>query len=152
MRDKFITRQILLVGDMQRDTAMQVIKNAPLDAIAPLEVLIREQVKVRKLDQNARMWAGPLKDIAEQAWVNNRRFSSEVWHEHFKRQYLPEEYDEELTKEGYIKWDIDPAGNQVLVGSTTQLTKKGFALYLEQIYADGGNMGVMFTENMRVAA
>jgi hypothetical protein len=33
----------------------------------------------------------------------------------------------------------------MLVGSTTQLTKPGFALYLTQVEAFGGNMGVEFS-------
>lgn len=123
---------------------MALIPNLPLDEENPLEILIREPVKMRGPDQNSLMWVGPLADIAAQAWVDGRRFSAEVWHEHFKRQYLPEEFDPELTKEGYRKWDYTPDGERVLIGSTKQLTKKGFSQYLEQIEADGANMGVQF--------
>jgi hypothetical protein len=147
-RDKFIPRTILLVGGMQAETAVQVIKTAPIDPIQPLEVIVREQVRLRKPDQNSLMWSGPLKDIAEQAWVSGRRFNAEVWHEHFKRQYLPEEFDAVLCKSGYFKWDIDPSGERVLVGSTKDLTVYGFAQYLEQIYADGAGMGVSFSARM----
>jgi len=101
-------------------------------------------VKARKPDQNALMWVGPLKDIAEQAWVNGRQFSDEVWHHHFKTLYLPEVFDAELCKEGYRKWDWSPSGAKVLVGSTTELTVRGFAQYLEQVYAEGAGMGVEF--------
>ena len=151
-REKFITRQLLLVGGMQKETAIQVIKNAPIDPLRPIEVLIREQVKARKPDQNSLMWAGPLKDISEQAWLNNRRYSSEVWHEHFKAEYLPEAFDPELTKEGYIKWDINPKGERILVGSTKDLTVYGFSQYLEQVYAFGAGLGVMFSADMRRVA
>lgn len=154
-RPKFEQRKFRLVGELQLRTVMALLPNLPLDAAKPLEIVIREEVKARKLDQNALMWAGPLKDIAEQAWVEGRQFSDLVWHEHFKKLYLPEQFDAELCKEGYRKWDFTPAGDKVLVGSTTDLTVKGFAEYLEQVYADGANMGVEFHANpneMRRAA
>lgn len=151
MRQKFPTRQILLRGDTQLAIVMALLPNLPLDEQEPLEVLIREPVKARGMDQNALMWVGPLADIAAQAWVQGRQFSAEVWHEHFKREHLPEEFDAELTKEGYRKWDYTPAGERVLIGSTTHLTKRGFSQYLEQIEADGAGMGVQFGAR-RIAA
>lgn len=106
---------------------------------------MREEVKARKPDQNALMWSGPLADIANQAWHNGCQYPAEVWHETYKRLYLPEEFDAELCKEGYRKWAIDRDGERVLIGSTTQLTVRGFAQYLEQVIADGAGMGVMFS-------
>lgn len=146
-RPKFETRKIRLIGELQLRTALALLPNLPLDAAKPLEILIREEVKARKPDQNSLMWSGPLKDIAEQAWIEGRQFSTKVWHEHFKESYLPEEFDAELTKEGYVKWAFDHKGNCRLVGSTTELTVKGFAQYLEQVYAEGANMGVEFHAN-----
>jgi hypothetical protein len=146
-REKFQTRTIFLRGQQQRDTLYSLVSMLPLDAKKPLEVVIREEVKPRKLDQNALMWAGPLKDIAEQAYLNGRTYSAEVWHHYFKTLYLPEEVDPELCKEGYRKWDYSPTGDRVLVGSTTQLTVKGFSDYLEQIYAEGAILGVEFHAN-----
>lgn len=145
-RPKFQQRKILLKTELQRETALALLRNLPLDPVRPLEVVVREEVKARKLDQNAAMWAGPLRDIAEQAWVNGRQYSAEVWHESYKLEFLPEEFDEELCKEGYRKWDYTPKGDRVLVGSTTQLTVRGFAQYLEQVIADGASRGVMFSE------
>lgn len=144
MRPKFQTRQVFLRTEQQRDLVAALLPNLPLDEENPLEVIIREPVKARGLDANALMWVGPLADIAAQAWVQGRQFSAEVWHEHFKREHLPEEFDPELTKDGYRKWDYTPTGERVLIGSTTQLTKRGFSLYLEQIEADGAGMGVQF--------
>lgn len=149
IRSKFTTRTIRVIGQQQIALAMALLPNLPIDPEAPVEIVIREENKVRGLDANSRMWAGQLNDIEKQAWVNGRQFSAEVWHEHFKRQYLPEDNDPdlaELAKEGYRKWDYDPAGNRVVVGSTTQLTRKGFAIYLQQVEADGADMGVQFHE------
>ena len=148
-REPYPPRTILLCGVAQQDMALKLLTAAPLDGVHPLEFVLREQVKARGLDQNARMWVGPLADIAEQAYVNGRTYSAEVWHEQFKREYLPEDDDPELvllvTKpEVYHKYSITPNGDRVLIGSTTQLSKRGMALYLEQVYAFGGNLGVQF--------
>jgi len=146
MRPPFAERKILLIGEQQANLACNLIQNVPIDRDNPLEVVVREKQKVRKLDQNARLWAGPLKDIAEQAWFGGKQFSDVVWHEFFKKEYLPDEFDPELCKEDYRKWDYTPIGDKVLIGSTTQLTVKGFAQYLEQVYAAGADLGVMFHE------
>lgn len=146
-RPQFLTRTIRLVGRAQLDTVMALVPNLPIDPEKPLELVVREEKKTRKLDQNAAMWVGPLKDIADQAWVDGRQFRIETWHEFYKREYLPEDNDSELdllVKDGYRKWDIDPHGDRVLVGSTTQLTVRGFALYLQQVEAYGASLGVVF--------
>jgi hypothetical protein len=152
-REKYPTRTIALRTRDIVDRAIAMLNSIPIDPDKPIELIVREQVKARKPDQNALMWRGPLKDIAEQAYVVGRSYSAEVWHEHFKRQYLPEVYDDLLCKsESYRKWDITPGGERVLVGSTTELTIHGFALYLTAIEADGANMGVMFHANPRDTA
>jgi hypothetical protein len=148
-RPKYEQRKILLRGAEQVERAVALLRNVPLDATRPLELLVREEAKPRKPDQNALMWSGPLADMAEQAWCDGRQFSAEVWHEFAKRQFLPDDFDPDLCLEGYRKWDIDPAGERVLVGSTTQLTVKGMAQYLEQIFALGGSLGVEFHEPQR---
>ena len=154
-REKFQTRAIRLVGTMQQEAAIALIRNLPLDSEKPLVVTVAEEKKMRGLDANALMWVGPLKSISEQAWVDGKKFTAAVWHEHFKREYLPEDSDPELpelAKDGYRKWDIDPKGNRVLVGSTTELTKKGFSIYLQQVEAFGASLGVMFNESPRMYA
>lgn len=148
---KFDARRFVLAGEEQRRNAIALLSNVPLG----LEVLIREQVKQRGLDANALMWAGPLKDIAEQAYVGGRRYSAEVWHEQFKAEFLPEDDATdlcELVKDPikWKKWDYTPNGDRVLIGSTTDLTKKGFSQYLEQIHAYGSLLGVQF--GVRIAA
>lgn len=153
IRPPYQTRTIRLLGEIQRGTAEAMLRNAPLDSERPLELMLREEPKARRPDQNAAMWAGPLRDIAEQAWIRGRQFSAEVWHEHFKREYLPENDDPDLypelallvkNPETYRKWDMTPKGDRVLVGSTTQLTERGFSDYMRQIEADGSDMGVEF--------
>jgi hypothetical protein len=146
-RSKCVTRPFLLRDVRVRDTLVSAINNLPLDNEHPIEVVIREPVKARKPDQNSAYWAGPLRDIAEQAYVEGRRYSSDVFHEFFKREFLPEEYNEEDCREGYVKWDYTPGGERVLVGSTKSLTVKGMAKYITQVEAYGASLGVMFRAN-----
>lgn len=147
---EFSPQRVILLDDERRRLALAKVTHAPLG----LEVLIREPVKVRTLDQNARMWAGPLRDIAEQGWVDGRQFAVETWHEYFKREYLPEDDDPELGRlvknpEAWSKWGYMPNGERALVGSTTDLTVHGFARYLEQVYAYGAALGVLFGVGQR---
>ena len=150
-RQKFAERKIVLLGDVQLRTALALLPNLPLDPAYPLEVVVRERQTARGLDANARMWVGPLKDIASQAWVAGRQHSDVIWHEHFKDQYLPEDGTPEslpengLVKDGYRKWDWKLDGTRMLVGSTTELTKRGFALYMTEVEAFGANLGVQFS-------
>lgn len=152
-RFPYQAKKILLPGESQREAAIAALRNAPIDPDKPLEFLLREEVKARKPDQNALMWAGPMRDIAEQGWLNGRTYTAEVWHEFFKREYLPEEFDPALCKDRYRKWDYTPTGERVLVGSTTDLTVRGFALYLQQVEAFAGReLGVRFHANPKQAA
>jgi len=145
MRQRLLNpKTFLLVGASQQAAVQAFVGNLPLDADEPLEVVVRERQKPRKMSQNALMWVGPLADIAEQAWVLGQRFPAESWHEQFKRDFLPEEFDPELCLEGYRKWDYTPRGERVLVGSTTDLTVKGMAQYLTQVEAAGAQLGVEF--------
>ena len=151
-RARFPKRKILVVSPAQLSTAVAVLKTVPVDAANPIEIRIGEQVKGRNKDQNALMWAGPLRDIANQAYVNRQTYSIDVWHEHFKREFLPEEADIELTREGYQKWRYLPSGERILKASTGDLTTKGFSIYLEQIYAYGASLGVQFGVSERMFA
>lgn len=146
MTDNYLQKIIRLVGRPQVEVAINALQNAPIDSQHPLEVIIRKEQTSRSLSANALMWAGPLNDIAQQAWIHGRQYSALVWHEYFKEQFLPELYDPETTKEGYKKYEETPEGKRILVGSTSKLTKHGFSMYMENIYAYGANLGVKFTE------
>ena len=146
MRTEYLTKTIRLIGKLQIDTAINAIQNAPIDSDKPLEVIIREEQKGRSLSANALMWAGPLNDIASQAWVHGKQYSALIWHEYFKEKFLPDFPDLTQVKEGYRKYEETPDGKRILIGSTQKLTKHGFSLYMEQIYAYGAELGVRFTE------
>lgn len=143
-RPEFAQRKFRAVTPQVIDGVIALLRNLPIDSVKPLEIVVREEVKARKLDQNALMWVGPLKCMAEQCYLEGKAHSAEVWHEYFKRELLPDEFDPTLCKEGYEKWSHGPTGERYLIGSTTQLTVKGMANYLEQIFAFGCNLGVKF--------
>ena len=147
-RTKFKKRTFLLSSNEAKALCKACIDNAPIDTIKPLAVTVGEEVKKRNLSQNALMHAGPLADIARYGWYGGRQYTAAQWHLTYKMMFLPEMYVEGIcTSEDYKKWDYDVRGNQILVGSTTDLTVQGFAIYLEQIHADGASMGVRFSAN-----
>lgn len=152
-RQAFKERKLYLVSQVQRDTLLALIPTLPLDSAKPLEVVIREKQRVRKLDQNALYHAGPLKDIEESAWIDGKQFSAASYHEFFKRSFLLEDTAPEAdpmngyVKDGYRKYEQTIDGGQHLVGSTTQLTVRGFSDFLEQVYAFGSSLGVQFSAN-----
>ena len=142
---EFKTRNIVLIDEDRRTLALLMVENMPLGT----EVVGRQKTKVRTPDQNALMWSGPLTDMA-QSWINGRQYSEKVWHEYFKSSFLPVNGDPELNRkvknpETYRKWASDISRNRLMVASTTDLTTFGFSEYLEQIYAFGGEHGVLFT-------
>ncbi len=149
-RTPYPTRTILITGPKSLETVAQILRYLPIDDKKPIEIVVREHVKKRKNDQNSLYWAGPLKDIAEQAYIDGRQYSAEIWHYFFKAEYLPEDNyidnykDLVKNEETYEKWGGTPRGDRILTGSTTDLSVKGFAQFLEQVYAYGANLGVQF--------
>ena len=107
----------------------------------PLEVRVSVHKAKRSSEQNALMWV-LLTQIAEQSWVAGRQFDAEVWHEHNKRELLPEE-----TARGVKKWDYLPSGDRVLAMSTTDLDVSEFSTYLEKLQAKAAvELGVIFND------
>lgn len=150
MRAPFAKRSFFIRTEQARESLLALVRNLPLDDLKPLQVTVEEQRPVRKMSQQALLFAGPMTDIAEQAFINGRQYSVEVLHEFCKREFLPNEFDAELCMDAYRKWDMDPFGNPVMVGSTTKLTIKGYSIYLEQVHAFGASLGVQFRTREQV--
>lgn len=111
-----------------------------------LEVKVYVYRKTRTIEQNKYMWR-QLKTIADQVYIDGRKFSEQVWHISMKHKFLPEDDGpNEMCKEGYTKWGFDLfTGERFLVGSTTQLTTAGFTEYMHQVEAfAAGDLGVQF--------
>lgn len=81
--------------------------------------------------QNRRYWGqGVLAQVAAQAVVNGKLFSTEVWHEQFKRQFI-----------GVIEL---PSG-EVVGKSSTELTTAEFSAFCDQVEAFAATeLGVTF--------
>lgn len=144
---------VYLRGPQQVAYLLKLIPNLPLDPDRPVEVVIREAARKRKVTLNDAYWAGPLRDIAEQAWTNGRLYSADEWHEGFKVLFLPDpdasDFDPShvVDPEAYQKWAINPVtGERRCVGSTTRLTDAGMRVYLLQVEAFAAEkFGVVFT-------
>lgn len=136
-----------LISESVRASAMTVIKNLPVDG--SMDVIVQPFKRVRSPSQNSLMWGAMLSDIAEQAWVEGKQYHSDVWHEHLKREFLPEgneeDYERMVTKD-YRKWEYLPNGERVCIGSTTHLTTFGMNWYLGRVerYA-AHDLGVRFS-------
>lgn len=141
-------RTIRLCGTSQRDALIRIAESLPIDG--SIEVVIREWSDARSASQNARQWAATLSTISEQAWFNGRQLGTEMVHELCKRLFLPEINDADIEKlvknpEKWRKWEELPNGELICVGSTTKLTKRGFAEYMTKVEAWAAReLGVMF--------
>ena len=105
-----------------------------IDRGRPLRVIVTEDEKKRTSEANRFYWGAVLTTIAEQAWVDGRQYSKDVWHEHFARLYLP--HTEIVTPYGEIVSRRK---------STTELTVSEFSEYLQRVQSDAASsLGVMF--------
>lgn len=91
------------------------------------------RLKKRTPEQNRRYWGrGVLAQIAEQATVNGKLYSAEVWHEQFKRMF--------------IGFDELPNG-QIIGKSSTGLTTAEFCDFCTQVEAYAAQeIGVRFVD------
>ena len=128
---------IILHTNVQLKHAHVRLDNMPLDG--SMEIVIRQVNKKRSARQNSLMWSdGLMSTIADQAWVGGRQFSSTVWHEQCKIEFLPEITDENYAKmvmKTYEKWIHLPNGTRQMVGSTARLTEYGMSVYIGRIEA-----------------
>lgn len=125
--------------------ASAMLNNLPVDGSQ--EVVIRPYVRKRRDIANNLYWVR-LAEISSQAWLEGRQFSSEVWAEYLKAKFLPEQFTEGETLDGYVKYADMPDGSIKMIGSTTMLTTRGFANYLTQVEAFGSELGVQFSANL----
>lgn len=81
------------------------------------ELVLRPLKSKRSIDQNKRYWK-LLLELSDLAWVDDRQYSKEAWHEYLKREFIG---IEEL-----------PGGGQIGI-STTKLTVEEFGNYMTRI-------------------
>lgn len=135
-------QKIILIDQTRRDRAIAIIHNLPCND--SYEVVIQPKTKARGVDANAYYWKR-LTEIAEQAYVDGKKYSKEVFHEHCRQTIMPEMV---TLKNGEVvsKWLETPSGSATVI-STSLLSKKCFAEYTEAVEAFGASLGVMFGIN-----
>ena len=126
-----------LHNEQVKQNCIKAIQAIDVSVSPVMEVEICLFSKPRTDEQNKLMWSGLLADFSTQGILFGRQFSTMVWHEHLKEKFLPEQYKKGITKKNYIKWIEMPNGQLKLIGSTKDLTTKGFGCYLETLYHYG---------------
>jgi hypothetical protein len=148
-RAPFVTRRFILSDPAILARAIAAAQHAPVDPLRPLEMVIQERKVQRNNAQNDYYWRR-VTEIAEQAWIEGRQYRPEILHEYFKRELLPEDDpapESDYVRDNYRKWEHDPTGERILVGSTTMLTVRGFSDFTTRVEAFGAQLGVEFSAN-----
>lgn len=102
----------------------------------PLRVILTSSDRKRSSEANAYYWGFLLEQIADQAWVEGRQYSKDVWHEFFADRLA--EHIEIPMPDGSIKSRRK---------STTEMKVGEFSDYLQQIEAFAATeLGVRFVD------
>ncbi|NMG64360.1 recombinase [Azoarcus indigens] len=105
-----------------------------IDNGKPLRVIVTAEDRKRNAEQNRFYWGAVLTTIAEQGWVDGRRYDKDVWHEMFARRFGV--CDEVVLPDGEIVTRRK---------STTQMTVGEFSEYLAKVQAYAASeLGVEF--------
>lgn len=123
-------KQIIKITPYTREVAFEALRNAPDGFV--LEIRQED----RTLAQNRFYWA-MLRDIEEQIMPENCKYTADTWHEYFKTRYLPTRMLE--LPNGMVK-EIER--------TTTELTKKEFGDYVEQVLAFSTEHGLVWSDEM----
>lgn len=132
-----IYREFIIRSPESAKAAFALVKanaQAAIDSGSPLRIIITAEEKRRNNDQNRYLWGVVYKTISEQAYVNNRLFSSDVWHETLARKF-------------WICEDVTLPDGEVIVRrkSTSLMSVGDFSLYIEQVRAYAATeLGVVF--------
>lgn len=102
----------------------------------PLEVKVTVWKPQASDAQRSLIWVIN-EQIAQQAWVRGRKFDAETWHEHAKRELLPEK-----NARGIEKWRVLANGERCLHMSTESLNREEKAEYIDKLLAFAGSLGV----------
>jgi hypothetical protein len=103
----------------------------------PMEVVCREFKPKASDPQRALIWIIN-EQIAQQAWIGGRQFDAETWHEHCKREMLPDE-----CASGVKKWRVTPTGDRELNMSTEHLDREEKTAYIDALLAYAASLGVI---------
>ena len=96
-------------------------------------VEIRPNKAKRSAEQNRRYWA-ILNQVSEDAWLEGRQYSSDIWHEFMKRRFIGQ---------------IDGPGGISIAEASSKLNTAEFAHYCEMVEVFAAtDLGITLTENI----
>lgn len=112
--------------------------NAPaaIDAGEPLEATVRVH-KPHASDAQHNTIRLINEQIARHAWIRGRQFDHDCWHEHIKRELLPE-----VNSRGKKKWRYLPDESRELAMGTTDLNREEKSAYIDAQMAYAASLGV----------
>jgi hypothetical protein len=147
MRDKFTTITITLDSAASEQELLTLIPTLPIDKETPLQVCIRELVHDRTLEQN-KLYHAIIADMADQLWIDKKRYLPDVWSHYMKELYLPEFPESGITRAAYKKWMVTLTGERILSGSTTDLKIKGMTEFISKVTLYAAEHSVVFTDQI----
>jgi len=104
----------------------------------PLRVIVTSSDKKRNAEQNARYWKAVLEQIADQAWVDGRQFSKDVWHEYYANKFG-------------VKIEFTLPDGEIVTRrkSTSEMLVGEFSEYMNRVEADAATeLGVIFFDRV----
>lgn len=137
-----ILNRVVRTKEAAHEAANLAYANAQsiIDNGRPVHITCQEYEQDRSLQANRFYWGACLREISEQATIEGQRWTSEAWHELFRRMFL-----------GYEIEKVRIAGRKKVVvnrrlKSTTKLKVKAFSVYLEKVQAfAASDLGVSFS-------
>lgn len=94
------------------------------DENRPLRVILTSSDRKRSSEANAYYWGFLLEQIADQAWVEGRQYSKDVWHEYFAQLYAEQ-----------IEIPLPDGSIHSRRKSTTEMKVGEFSDYLQKVEA-----------------
>ena len=110
-------------------SAYNLVQGLMREARSGYELVLRPIKSKRSLDQNKRYWA-LLRELSAVAWVGNRQFDDQVWHEQFRRWFIG------CTDVTLPDGSVEQHGI-----STTTLSVEEFGVYMTRIEAWAAEQG-----------
>lgn len=102
----------------------------------PLRVILTSSDRKRSSEANAYYWSFLLEQIADQAWVEGRQYSKDVWHEFFAQEYAEK-----------IEFALPDGSMMTRRKSTTEMKVGEFSEYLQKVEAYAATeLGVRFVD------
>jgi len=121
-------KEFVLNGPAVWQLVKELIKEharAFIERGTPLRLVITTEERRRTTEANGFYWGVVLRAISEQAWVNDRQFNPDTWHEYYANLYCPRTEVTLPTGELFSRRK-----------STSEMTQKEFTDYVTRVQAN----------------